>query len=109
MSSRSAPSSGHRPVDLASARAIRRSDRVIAHGEPRGRGRLRQLTDAVRARRPSYVGVVSAGGSFAGGRGALRVVECGSGVSAAYAAKLLADVGADVVKVEPPGGDTTRW
>jgi crotonobetainyl-CoA:carnitine CoA-transferase CaiB-like acyl-CoA transferase len=38
----------------------------------------------------------------------VRVVECGSGVSAAYAAKLLADVGADVVKVEPPGGDVTR-
>src|SRR5690349_19204251 len=38
----------------------------------------------------------------------IRVVECGEGVSAAYAAKLLADLGADVVKVEPPGGDLTR-
>src|SRR6478609_1818406 len=37
-----------------------------------------------------------------------RVVECGSGVSAAYATKLLADVGADVIKVEPPEGDVTR-
>src|SRR3954452_13330388 len=37
-----------------------------------------------------------------------RVVEYGSGVSAAYATKLLADVGADVVKVEPPDGDVTR-
>jgi crotonobetainyl-CoA:carnitine CoA-transferase CaiB-like acyl-CoA transferase len=36
------------------------------------------------------------------------VVEYGSGVSAAYAAKLLADVGAEVIKVEPPHGDTTR-
>ena len=38
----------------------------------------------------------------------LRVVECGQGVSAAYATKMLADVGADVVKVEPPDGDVTR-
>jgi crotonobetainyl-CoA:carnitine CoA-transferase CaiB-like acyl-CoA transferase len=38
----------------------------------------------------------------------LRVVEVASGFSAAYAAKLLADLGADVVKVEPPGGDATR-
>lgn len=38
----------------------------------------------------------------------LRVVECGDGVAAAYAAKLLADLGAEVVKVEPPEGDATR-
>jgi len=37
------------------------------------------------------------------------VVECGSGVSAAYATKMLADVGADVIKVEPPDGDVTRY
>ena len=39
----------------------------------------------------------------------LSVLEVGSGVAAAYAAKLLADLGAQVVKVEPPaGGDATR-
>jgi crotonobetainyl-CoA:carnitine CoA-transferase CaiB-like acyl-CoA transferase len=39
----------------------------------------------------------------------VRVVEAGGGVSAAYATKLLADLGADVVKLEPPGrGDPTR-
>ncbi len=38
----------------------------------------------------------------------LRVIELGSGVSAAYATKLLADLGADVIKVEPPGGDPLR-
>jgi len=38
----------------------------------------------------------------------LRVVEAGGGVSAAYAAKLLADLGAEVVKVELPEGDETR-
>ena len=44
----------------------------------------------------------------AGPFGAIRVVECGAGVSAAFAAKMLADLGADVVKVEPPEGDWTR-
>lgn len=38
----------------------------------------------------------------------LRVVEAGTGVAAAHAAKLLADLGADVVKIEPPSGDGTR-
>ncbi len=39
----------------------------------------------------------------------LRVVELGSGISAAYAARLLADFGADVIKVEQPAtGDETR-
>jgi CoA:oxalate CoA-transferase len=39
----------------------------------------------------------------------IRVLECGGMVSAAYAAKLMADLGADVVKVEPPGdGDASR-
>lgn len=39
---------------------------------------------------------------------AIKVVECGEGISAAYGAKMLADVGAEVIKVEPPGGDLTR-
>jgi crotonobetainyl-CoA:carnitine CoA-transferase CaiB-like acyl-CoA transferase len=34
----------------------------------------------------------------------LRVLEVGHLVGAAYATKLLADLGADVVKIEPPGG-----
>jgi crotonobetainyl-CoA:carnitine CoA-transferase CaiB-like acyl-CoA transferase len=38
----------------------------------------------------------------------LRVVECGEGVSAAFAAKTMADLGAAVIKVEPPQGDITR-
>ena len=39
---------------------------------------------------------------------ALRVIECGQGISAAFATKLLADLGADVIKVEPPEGDLSR-
>src|SRR5579863_6172933 len=38
----------------------------------------------------------------------IRVVECGQGVAAAFAAKLLTLLGADVIKVEPPEGDITR-
>ena len=38
----------------------------------------------------------------------LRVLEIGTGIASAYAARLLADQGADVVKVEPPGGDPAR-
>jgi crotonobetainyl-CoA:carnitine CoA-transferase CaiB-like acyl-CoA transferase len=38
----------------------------------------------------------------------IRVIECGGMVAAAYAAKLLADLGADVVKIEPPEGDAAR-
>jgi len=38
----------------------------------------------------------------------IRVLELGGGVSAAFCAKLLADYGADVVKLEPPAGDVAR-
>ena len=38
----------------------------------------------------------------------LRVVELGEGVSAAYCGRLLAGLGADVLKVEPPGGGQLR-
>jgi crotonobetainyl-CoA:carnitine CoA-transferase CaiB-like acyl-CoA transferase len=37
----------------------------------------------------------------------IRVVELGD-IAAAYATRLLADLGADVIKVEPPGGDPNR-
>jgi crotonobetainyl-CoA:carnitine CoA-transferase CaiB-like acyl-CoA transferase len=39
---------------------------------------------------------------------AIKVVECGEGISAAFGTKMLADLGAEVIKVEPPGGDLTR-
>ncbi len=38
----------------------------------------------------------------------LRIVEMGD-MPAAYATRVLADLGADVIKVEPPGGDPNRW
>jgi crotonobetainyl-CoA:carnitine CoA-transferase CaiB-like acyl-CoA transferase len=38
----------------------------------------------------------------------LRVVEWGTGLASAFAAKALADYGADVIKVEPRAGDASR-
>jgi crotonobetainyl-CoA:carnitine CoA-transferase CaiB-like acyl-CoA transferase len=39
--------------------------------------------------------------------GHLRVIELGD-IPASYAARQLADLGADVIKIEPPGGDRNR-
>src|SRR5207253_3134499 len=41
-------------------------------------------------------------------REALRVVDVSQGVSGPYCAAQLGDLGADVVKLEPPGGDWLR-
>ena len=38
----------------------------------------------------------------------VKVLELGTMVSAAYATKVMADLGADIVKVEEPGGDPAR-
>ena len=38
----------------------------------------------------------------------IRVIECGGMVSAAYAAKLMADLGAEIIKIEEPDGDNAR-
>jgi len=38
----------------------------------------------------------------------IQVVEFGQFISAAFCARLLADFGAEVIKVEPPGGDKAR-
>ena len=49
-------------------------------------------------------GELSSGGAFSG----LRVIELAAGIPGPYAARFLADQGADVIKVESPQGDPYR-
>ena len=51
---------------------------------------------------------MTAGGADPAPLAGIRVVEHGGSVAAAYAGRLLADLGADVVKVEGPAGDPLR-
>ncbi len=44
----------------------------------------------------------------AGPLAGLRILEIGHYIAAPFASRLLADLGADVIKVEPPGGDPAR-
>ena len=39
----------------------------------------------------------------------IRIVEMSTYIAAPAAAKVLGDWGADVIKIEPPGGDPNRW
>ncbi|TQM11598.1 CaiB/BaiF CoA transferase family protein [Pseudonocardia kunmingensis] len=64
---------------------------------------------AARARGEDFGMSASESGPAANGPlSGLRVVEIGQYIAGPYAAKLLADMGADVVKVESPAGDPMR-
>lgn len=54
------------------------------------------------------MGRVEEAATFPRPLGGLRVIEAGRGIAGAFCGKLLAALGADVIKVEPPAGDPCR-
>src|SRR5262245_618388 len=75
----------------------------------RGTGRLRCNDRATGPRMQAWDRGGDGGAAMAGALAGVRVVEFGRWVAAPYCARLLADLGADCLKLERPGGDPARY
>lgn len=84
--------------------AQRAAERAAEHDDAAPWSLARSVTGRLTARSARLPGAAHSGGPLAG----LTVLEAGRRIQAPLAAHLLGLLGADVIRIEPPGGDPLR-